>query len=332
MTPLLVVDDVVTEYQTPHRTVRALDGASLSVERGETVGVVGESGSGKSTLGLLVGRLLPSIASHPRGRVMVDGDSVLELPASRIARLRAEKLAFIPQDPVGSLNPTLRIGRQLKLALPGRPTARADLVRQLDRVQINDPERVLRLYPHEISGGMAQRVVVAMAMARRPSLLIADEPTASLDGQVREEIHRLVFGLAAEAGTTILWLSHDLHAVSRWCERVAVMYGGRVVEDGLTKDVLGAPRHPYTIALSTSDPARTPPGERLVAISGSPPVLTPESEGCAFAPRCGSATADCRTDRPAPVAVAARTVLCHYATDPDALHPVGATERTEVPT
>ncbi|MEU1305070.1 ABC transporter ATP-binding protein [Streptomyces shenzhenensis] len=307
--PLLVIDDVVTEYRTATRVVRALDGASLTAGRGETVGIVGESGSGKSTLGLLTGRLLPSGTRCPRGRVLVDGESVLDLPPDRLARLRRERLAFVPQDPIGALDPTLRIGRQLRLALRDTP---ADLAALLEQVRIRDPEHVLRLYPHQISGGMAQRVAVAMAMARKPALLIADEPTAALDSQVREEVLRLLFTLAAENGTTVLWLSHDLGGVARWCARIAVMYGGRVVEDGSTAEVLSAPQHPYTGALLAADPARAKGGTRLLTIGGTPPVLSDDPQGCVFAPRCDSAGEDCPAVRPAPRTVAGRTVLCHH--------------------
>ncbi|MFE3021547.1 ABC transporter ATP-binding protein [Streptomyces sp. NPDC059256] len=321
--PLLSVEDLVAEYHTPQRTVRALDGVDLIVNRGERVGIVGESGSGKSTLGLVIGRLLPAATRYPRGRILVDGESVLDLSAERIALLRRQRLGLIAQDPVGALNPTLRIGRQLRLALrSGRRTARkpseSELGAMLDRVLIHDPERVLRLYPHEISGGMAQRVAVAMVMAREPDLLIADEPTAALDSQVREEVLRLVFSLASEHGTTVLWLSHDLAGVTRWCERTVVMYGGRIVEDGAADEVLTSPRHPYTAALSDTDPARATSGERLRTISGGPPTPDVGLDGCVFAPRCDRATELCRTDRPAPRVVAGRTVACHH---PDALAP-----------
>ncbi|MGX2992752.1 ABC transporter ATP-binding protein [Streptomyces sp. JNUCC 64] len=315
MTPIVLIDDVTAEYRTPRRTVRALDGARLAVEPGQHTGVVGESGSGKSTLGLLVGGLLPATTRYPHGRVLVDGVSVLDLPRDRLARLRRERLGFIPQDPVGALNPTLRIGRQLALALGTRRNERAALVRRLEQVRIKDPERVLGLYPHEISGGMAQRVVIAMAMARAPAVLIADEPTAALDAQVRQDVLRLLFSLADEHGTTVVWLSHDLGGVARWCGRVAVMYGGRVVEDGPAGEVLGAPRHPYTAALAAADPARAADGDRLRAIGGAPPVLSGAAAGCAFAPRCPSATDRCATERPVPVTGGARTVLCHHAHD-----------------
>ncbi|MET8977054.1 ABC transporter ATP-binding protein [Streptomyces sp. NPDC004539] len=313
MTGLLLIEDVVTEYRTGGRTVRALDGASLAVGAGETVGIVGESGSGKSTLGLLAGRLLPRTATCPRGRVLVDGQPVLELADDKIAALRRERLAFVPQDPIGALNPTLRIGRQLRLALRGTG---ADPAALLDQVRLGP--HVLRLYPHQISGGMAQRVAVAMAMARKPALLVADEPTAALDSQVREEILTLLFTLAAEHGTTVLWLSHDLGGVGRRCERVAVMYGGRIVEEGPTADVLAAPRHPYTEALLAADPARVKDGTRLHTIAGTPPVLAGEPPGCVFAARCGAREDDCEAVRPQTRTAGGRTLLCHH---PVTAHP-----------
>ncbi len=262
---MLEIDDVVIDYLKADRTtVRALDGATLRVRPGETVGIVGESGSGKSTLGSLIGRLLPGNAVYTRGSVRVEGEDVLSLGRDGLRALRRECLGFIPQDPISALDPTMRIGRQLTLALRGTvPTGDADLVALLERVRMRDPERVLRLFPHEVSGGMAQRIVIAMTMARRPRVLIADEPTAALDSNVRGEVTRLLFELAADAGSTVLWLSHDLRSVGRWCGRVAVMYAGRVVEDGPARQVLEQPEHPYTIALAAADPARVRPGDRI---------------------------------------------------------------------
>ena len=227
------------------------------------MGIVGESGSGKSTLGLLVGRMLPRNARLAGGHVRIAGRDVLALGSEDLRRLRREELGFIPQDAVASLDPTMRIGRQLGLALRGLDTSTAALVGHLERVKMRDPERVLRLFPHEISGGMAQRVAIAMAMAHSPRILVADEPTASLDSSVRGEVTKLIFGLAREHGTTVLWLSHDLRSVGRWCERVAVMYAGAVVEDGPAEQVLDRPTHPYAVALAAADPARARPGERI---------------------------------------------------------------------
>lgn len=266
MSAALDIDDLVVEYTMPGRApVRALDGAVLRVEAGETLGIVGESGSGKSTLGSVIGRLLPGNARFTRGTVRVEGQDVVALDRAGIRELRKNVLGFIPQDPVGALDPTMRIGAQLRLALRDRvPTADADLAALLDRVKMRDSESVLRRWPHEVSGGMAQRIVIAMTMAVQPRILVADEPTAALDSNVRGEVTRLLFELAAEAGTTVLWLSHDLRSVGRWCGRVAVMYAGRVVEDGTAVQVLEAPRHAYTKALAAADPARALPGERIV--------------------------------------------------------------------
>lgn len=263
MTPMIDMENVTIDYTTRGTQVRALDGATLRVAARETVGLVGESGSGKSTLGLLAGRLLPRNAAVTGGRVRVDGQDVLALDPQRLRALRRDCLGYIPQDPVAALDPTMRIGWQLALALRGLPNDTANLLRHLDSVRIREPQRVLRLFPHQISGGMAQRVMIAMAMARAPRVLVADEPTAALDSSARAEVTKLIFSLATEAGTTVLWLSHDLRSVGRWCRRVVVMYGGKVVEDGPAAQVLQQPTHPYTIALSAADPARAKPGQRI---------------------------------------------------------------------
>ncbi|TDD11235.1 ABC transporter ATP-binding protein [Nonomuraea deserti] len=301
---LLSVRNLVIDYAG----TRALDGADLEVAHGEKVGLVGESGSGKSTLGSAVGRLLPRPARRGGGEVLVAGEPVFDLPPAGVRRLRRRHLGFVFQDPIGSLDPTMRVGAQLRLVL-GRG---ADVNVHLERVRLDDP-RVARAYPHQLSGGMAQRVAVAMAMATSPELLVADEPTAALDSQVREEVLNVVFALAADAGTSLLWLSHDLPAVARRCDRVAVMYGGRVVEHGPAREVLGKPAHPYTAALAGSAPAAAAHGARLEPVPGRPPVLTGPSPGCAFAPRCALAADRCHHERPDPVRVRDQEVLCHRA-------------------
>lgn len=307
---IVQVEGLVVDYGQ----VRALDGATLSVAAGETVGIVGESGSGKSTLGAALGGLLPRAANIGAGTIRVAGADVAELDPRALRALRRDRLGFVFQDPIGSLDPTMRVGGQVALAVRGDRTT---VLEALDRVRLRDPERVARSYPHQLSGGMAQRVAIAMAMAGAPDVLVADEPTAALDSQVREEVLDMVFALAAAAGTTILWLSHDLPAVARRCSRIAVMYGGRVVESGRAEDVLGAPTHPYTAALAASVPAAAAQGERLVPIPGQPPVLHGAAVGCAFAPRCPSALDRCTTTRPEPVSLLARDVprhvLCHRA-------------------
>ncbi|MEV1248397.1 ABC transporter ATP-binding protein [Nonomuraea sp. NPDC049750] len=324
MSALLEVDGLEVDYGT----ARALDGADLRVAAGEAVGVVGESGSGKSTLGAAIGRLLPRQAVVAAGTVRVAGEPVLDLPPTALRRLRRQRLGFVFQDPIASLDPTMRVGAQLRLVLrapgrdgrdgsegaDGRAGLQAQVAFHLGRVKLDDP-RVAAAYPHQLSGGMAQRVAIALAMAASPELLVADEPTASLDSQVREEVLNVVFALARQAGTSIVWLSHDLPAVARRCDRVAVMYAGRVVESGPAADVLGDPVHPYTAALARSAPAVAVPGVRLEPVPGRPPVLTGPSPGCAFAPRCPFAEDRCATERPEPVRVGAKDVLCHRAAE-----------------
>ena len=258
------IDDVVVEYvRRDGGLVRALDHATLSVAPGRRLGLVGESGSGKSTVAALIPRLLPSNGSVTSGSVRVNGQDVLAMTVDEVRTLRRDVVGMIPQDPVSSLDPTMRIGRQLRLALPGIVRTDADAAELLDRVRIRDPRGVLRLFPHQISGGMAQRVVIAMTLARGPRVLVADEPTAALDSSVRHEVTSLLFEIADEQGTTVVWLSHDLRSVGRWCERVAVMFAGAVVEEGPAATVLESPTHPYTIALASADPASARPGERI---------------------------------------------------------------------
>ena len=264
VSPAVEIDDVVVEYvRRDGGLVRALDHATLSVAPGLRLGLVGESGSGKSTVAALLSRLLPANGSVTSGRVEVTGKDVLAMSADEVRALRRDVVGMIPQDPVSSLDPTMRIGRQLRLALPGIVRTDADAAELLDRVRIRDPRGVLRLFPHQISGGMAQRVVIAMTLARSPRVLVADEPTAALDSSVRHEVTNLLFEIADEQQTTVVWLSHDLRSVGRWCERVAVMFAGAVVEEGPASTVLETPTHPYTIALASADPASARPGERI---------------------------------------------------------------------
>jgi peptide/nickel transport system ATP-binding protein len=282
MSTVIDIRNLTVEYSTGESKILALAGADLAVARGETVGIVGESGSGKSTLALAVGRLLPPNAQYSRGEIIVEGEEVLGMSAAEVRDFRRRQLGFIPQDPISALNPTMRIGRQIELALRGLPNGKDHLIEHLEKVRIRQPERVLRLFPHEVSGGMAQRIVIAMTMARFPRILIADEPTAALDTSVRNEVTDLIFTLAREAGSTMLWLSHDLRNVGRWCKRTAVMYAGRVVEDGETEQVLNRPTHPYTVALAAADPARARQGERIGVASadflGAAPVARVRSD------------------------------------------------------
>jgi oligopeptide/dipeptide ABC transporter ATP-binding protein len=305
---VLDVRELFVRYQTRHATVQALDGASLTVAAGEVVAVVGESGSGKSTLGQAALGLLPAGAGRTGGDLLVYGQSIFELQAAELRRLRRTRLGLILQDAAGSLDPTRRIARQIKDNLPGAD--RAKVLDLLDRVRLPDVERVARSYPHQLSGGMAQRVAIAITLARSPDLIVADEPTAALDTEVKHEILRLLVEVCRDTNASLLLLTHDLLSVSRYCTRVAVMYGGRVVEAGESASVLGRPRHPYTRGLLEAVPGYEGADGALHSIVGVPPVLTGSAPSCAFAPRCEFRVARCTSERPQPAAEFGG-VLCH---------------------
>jgi oligopeptide/dipeptide ABC transporter ATP-binding protein len=308
--------DLEIEYTTQEGRVRALDSATLAVGRGEITAVVGESGSGKTTLGLAAGRLLASNSLHVGGDLRVLGTPVLECDAQTLRTLRREVLGFIFQDPVAALNPTLRVKRQMELAAGDGKGAKS-AAEALEEVGLPEIPRVLRAYPHELSGGMAQRVGIAMALFRWPRLLIADEPTAAVDATRRVQILELLVGRCREQDCALLLLTHDLHTVAKWCTRIAVMYGGRVVESGPTAQVFAEPMHPYTRALVGALPGDERPGQRLNAIAGRPPVLHGPSEGCAFAARCAYAIERCPTTRPVYARVRNRHVCCHLVAGDD---------------
>jgi len=310
--PLVDIDDLVIAYDTPTGAIRGLDGARLTIEPGETLAIVGESGSGKTTLGMAAGRLLPPEARAASGRIVVDGVSVADADDETLRTLRRERLGFVFQNPMAALDPTMRIRRQLARAMGGRPTTE-DMAALLRRAELDDPDRVLRAFPHELSGGMAQRVVIATAIARSPKLIIADEPTASLDASIRERVMSTLGRLRGETGASLVILSHDLHLVGRHADRVAVMYGGRVVEIGDSAIVLKTPAHPYTRALIAAAAGNETPGQRLEPILGTPPVLRERCGHCAYEPRCRFAESRCATERPEERAVSGRTVVCHRA-------------------
>ncbi|MDR2565093.1 MAG: ABC transporter ATP-binding protein [Bifidobacteriaceae bacterium] len=258
------------DYVNGQRRVRALDGVDLTLERGRAVAIVGESGAGKSTLAAVIGRLEPRGAELVEGLVRVADLDVFALDPGARRRFRREHVGYVPQDPIAALDPTMRIGRQLALALKlhNLPASPECCGAMLAEVAMADPQRVARLYPLGLSGGMAQRVAIALALIGKPQVVIADEPTAALDASVREEVITLLFRKAREINAGILWLSHDLRAVTRWCDDVAVMRRGRVVEHGPAARVLTDPSHPYTRHLVDSDPARIKPGQKLEALRG----------------------------------------------------------------
>ena len=312
MLPVAEITGLSVAYRSGDAKVQALDGVDLAVAAGENVGIVGESGSGKSTLGMALGRLLATSAVIESGDVRIEGRSLLDLPPAELRRVRRDRLGFVYQNPMSALDPTLRIGRQLSLVLgAGAPAEAVEAL--LARVGLTQPARVARSFPHELSGGMAQRVVIALAIARAPAVLIADEPTASLDATLKGVILDLLDALRESTGASLVLLSHDLRSVARRCARVAVMYGGRIVEEGASALVFSAPRHPYTRALLRAAAGQERPGQLLEPIAGVPPVLHAPARHCAYAARCDRARARCHEERPAERPVDGRTVACHYA-------------------
>ena len=310
MSALVRARDLVVDYETPRGVVRALDGASFELPPGRSLGLVGESGSGKSTLGMAIGRLMPTNARRAGGDLEVDGRSVFALDDDGIRALRRDLLGFVFQSPMAALDPTMRIGRQIAFACGEQ--AAAGRVTELLR-QVGLPESAAHAYAHELSGGMAQRAVIAMAIARGPRLLVADEPTAALDTSLRAQILDLLVALKDESGAALVLLSHELPVVARVCDRIGVMYGGRVVELGDSAAVFASPLHPYSAALLATAQERARPGERLAPIPGMPPVLSGPATGCSFAPRCALADARCRSERPPLRLIAGRLAACHHA-------------------
>jgi oligopeptide/dipeptide ABC transporter ATP-binding protein len=290
-------------------------GVSLSVVTGQTVAVVGESGSGKSlTMLALLGLLAPPLRVTG-GQVRLDGRVLTGLPERELRAIRGRDIAMVYQDPMTSLNPLMRVGEQVIEAMTAhgvdRPAAHARMLELLARVGIPDPARTARAYPHEFSGGMRQRVMIASALALRPRLLIADEPTTALDVTIQQQILALVDELRRELSMTTIWVTHDLGVVARLVDRVVVMYAGTVVEDAPVRDAFARPQHPYTASLLAAlpDPSddRRP---RLASIPGRPPLPSEMPVGCPFQPRCAQARAICGT-RPPLVARGVSRVACH---------------------
>ncbi|MGH8677620.1 MAG: ABC transporter ATP-binding protein [Burkholderiales bacterium] len=281
--------------------VRAVDGVSFDVEKGETLGIVGESGSGKSvTCYSLLGLVPQPPGKIETGTALFDGKTdLLNCPAQQLNAIRGKRVAMVFQDPMTSLNPYLRIEDQLiePLLVHGiadRPEAVQHGIRALEEVGVPDAARSIRSYPHEFSGGMRQRVMIAMALITKPELLIADEPTTALDVTVQAQILELVKKMQQELGMAVIWVTHDLGVVAGFCRRVLVMYAGRIVESAPTERLFSHPQHPYTRALQKSIPALQPKGAELYTIAGVPPDLSRPLEACPFVPRCEFARDRCR--------------------------------------
>lgn len=299
--PLLTVDDLHTYLATGQGVVRAVDGVSFTVGEAEVVGIVGESGCGKTVTCRTIMGLMPKRIAFSTGRVVYHplGDgSILDLPQSEMQRLRGAHLAMIFQDPMTALNPVRSIGDQLIEAVTAhaklsRQAARERAVELLTRVGIPAPVRRMRDYPFQFSGGMLQRALIAIALASAPRLLLADEPTTSLDVIIQDQILKLLLRLQRDNGLSLVLVSHDLSVVAQVCDRVAVMYAGQVVELADVADVLRAPKHPYTAALLESLPGAVPRGKPLTTIPGAPPQLIDLGTGCRFADRCAFAQPGC---------------------------------------
>ncbi|AKC83826.1 peptide ABC transporter ATPase [Verrucomicrobia bacterium IMCC26134] len=299
--PLLDVNNLQTSFMTRGATFRAVDGVSFSLERGETLGLVGESGSGKSvTCTSLLGLLPSPPARVGGGHARFDGVDLLRASPAELRSIRGKRISMIFQDPMTSLNPYMRISEQLiePLLIHEKISRRAALDRALammEAVGINDAANRLHAHPHQFSGGMRQRVMIAMALITKPELLIADEPTTALDVTVQAQILELIKKLQRELGMAVIFISHDLGVVAGLCDRVMVMYAGRIVETASVTDLFRAPRHPYTRALQRSIPALQPKGGELYTLPGLPPDLSKPLPGCAFAERCEFAVSACRT-------------------------------------
>ncbi|MGR7003234.1 ABC transporter ATP-binding protein [Yinghuangia aomiensis] len=301
--PLLDIRDLVVELPGPDGTpLRALDGVNLTVERGEIVGLAGESGSGKTMTALALLGLLPQ-GGTARGEMRVEGRDVLSMTPRQVRDLRGNKVAMVFQDPMTSLHPMLSVGKQLTEHLRhhkklGKKAANARAAELLATVRIPDPEQALKRYPHQFSGGMRQRIAIAVALACDPDLLLADEPTTALDVTVQAGILRLLDRLRRENGLSVLIITHDLGVMSALADRVSVMYAGRIAETGPRAEVLRTPRHPYTRGLLDALPHPGAGTTALLPIPGSPPKLGLAPSGCAFHPRCPFAVDACAGDRP----------------------------------
>src|SRR5499426_1180126 len=319
---LLEVKNLQTQFLTRSGVVRAVDGVSWDVREGETVALVGESGCGKSVSALSIMRLVAQPAGRiVSGQVLFKGRDLLSLSEEEMRRIRGREIGMIFQEPMTSLNPVLTIGRQLteglEIHLGVAPReARERAVELLGVVGIPDPARRLAQYPHQFSGGMRQRMMIAMALACRPALILADEPTTALDVTIQAQILELMKGLSRRLGVAMLIITHNLGVVARYADRVNVMYAGRIIERGTAHDIYHSPRHPYSLGLLRSVPRLDEPRRsRLAPIEGQPPDLTRLPPGCAFAPRCGFRVERCAHEIPplAPIGAAGHVTACWEA-------------------
>lgn len=303
-TPLLKVIDLKTYFFTQEGVVKAVDGVSFTVKRGETFGIVGESGSGKTITSLSVLRLVPTPPGKiVGGRILFNGEDLLKMSQKEMRNHRGARISMVTQDPMTSLNPVYRIGNQIMEAIAYHQTLKKKdqiekTVEMMKLVHIPSSEVRIKEYPHQFSGGMRQRVMIAMALSCQPDLLIADEPTTALDVTIQAQILRLLKEVQEVFGTSIIFITHDLGVVANICDRVAVMYAGKIVEQADVKTVFHSPKHPYTKGLMDSIPKLGERRERLQAIDGQPPNLNHLPSGCHFYPRCPYVLPECRQEEP----------------------------------
>jgi peptide/nickel transport system ATP-binding protein len=314
--PILEVSDLTTQFHTRAGVVKAVDGVSFQLRKGEIIGLVGESGSGKSVTGFSLIGLVDPPGRIVSGSVKLDGQELVGLSAGALRKVRGARIAMVFQDPMMTLNPVLTIGQQMQLALNAheklsKSAARARSAEALTRVGIPDAEARLDAYPHQFSGGMRQRVAIAIALLHGTRVIVADEPTTALDVSIQAQILSEMRELAREMGTALVWISHDLSTVSALADRILVMYAGRIVEEGPTAQVLRAPRHPYTAGLLRSLPAMAEPGADLEQIPGTTPSLLNLPQGCPFRPRCDRATDLC-SEAPPMTPETGRGYRCHH--------------------
>ncbi len=299
---LLEVKGLKTHFFTDEGVVRAVDGIDLYINKGETLGIVGESGSGKSVTALSIMRLIPTPPGRiVEGSISYNGRNLLELPPAQMRKIRGKEISMIFQEPMTSLNPVFTVGEQIAEAVRlheglGRRDAMAKTVDMLKLVHIPNAERRVKEYPHQLSGGMRQRVMIAIALSADPKLILCDEPTTALDVTIQDQILKLLGNLQRDLGVSLVFVSHDLAVIAQTCSRIAVMYAGQVVETGTVDAVFREPRHPYTLGLLRSVPDFDLVREHLSSIPGSPPDLAAPPAGCRFHPRCAFVHDDCRGD------------------------------------
>ena len=313
---LLSVEGLSVAFNTEQGRVRVVEDVSFQLAAGETLGLVGESGCGKSVTAQTIMRLLPSPPSRiESGRIMFEGEDLVVLAEARMRRIRGDRIGMVFQEPMTSLNPTQRVGRQIAEVLSlhrglGYGDAKALVVSTLKKVGIGNTERRLEQYPHELSGGLRQRVMIAMAIVCGPKLLIADEPTTALDVTIQAQIMELLQALQRDLGLSILLITHDLGIVAEMCRTMVVMYAGRIVESGPSAEIFKGPRHPYTAGLISSSPRHARKGERLPTISGLVPPPGQRGTGCNFADRCPRALAKCHIEAPPLALISGRLAAC----------------------